>query len=203
MPSGRLFESPEVNQSLREQARNSPATSPSQVSRVPSAVATRPEGCFPAPRLVPGFRHIAQCYKQRQGILVVILTQTVFEALFENFRWTLMDRMEVHAALYGAVDESLRSWGAFDRFMRGLTGLGTRSLCKEVGYGHLIEQLQEIRRHRNRYLHGAAYGRNFSDDLVRETLQTCCDIIDMFAELHSTYHADHSLFDHWPPGEPL
>jgi hypothetical protein len=157
---------------------------------------------FPPLVLRPIFENTQACYVAGQGILVLVLTQAATEGMFNYFRWTLIDRLRCPEEVCEAIEASLLSWGAFDSFMEGLTGDTVGTLCKGVGYGGLLARLQDIRRHRNTYLHKGIMKSELLQADIDEAVGACSGSIDMFAALHTKFCTDHPMFALPDPYDP-
>jgi hypothetical protein len=141
---------------------------------------------FPDERFRPLFEMMSECCQPERAILVLILAQTAFESMLNDFLSRLLRRMNCPEDIEIAVAYEINSFNAKQRFIKSLTGKTFTKIIEHVGFKDIITQFKTIRAKRNSFLHTADEQDLTSDD-IKETLKFACATVDLYAVLFSEY----------------
>ena len=142
---------------------------------------------FPSNRFRPLFEMMIECSQTERAILVLILAQTAFEGMLDDFLGRLLDHMNCPEDISLAITDEVRSINAKARFIKCLTGKDIRKMIRDVGFKDIVEQFETIRRKRNSFLHTAQEKEDLTRDDITAALKFACATVDLYAVLFSEY----------------
>jgi len=119
---------------------------------------------FPPVRFRPLFEMMAECFQLKRAILVLILSQTTFEAMLGDLICGIFDRRSCDPDISFAVISALGDMSTTNRLVEELTGKTVYRLLKDVGYKGMANRLSEIRYLRNSFLHSAEQKKELTMD---------------------------------------
>lgn len=149
---------------------------------------------FPDKRFRPLFEMMSECCQPERAILVLILAQTAFESMLNDFLSRLLRRMNCPEDIEIAVASEINSFNAKERFIKSLTGKTFTKIIEDVGFKDIMTQFKTIRTKRNSFLHTADEQDLTSDD-IKEALKFACATVDLYAVLFSEYREWRSLVE--------
>jgi hypothetical protein len=152
----------------------------------PKCGGTASKSKFPDKRFRPLFEMMIECYQTDRAILVLILAQTAFEGMFDDFLRRLLRRMNCPEDVELAITYALNSFNAKTRFIKSLTGKKIAKIIEDVGFKDIMRQFETIRTKRNSFLHTAGE-KDLTLDDIKEALKFACATVDLYAALFSEY----------------
>jgi len=139
---------------------------------------------FPNQRFQPLFEMMIE--SSSRPILVLMLAQTAFEGLLDDFVIRLTRRRQCPDDVEVAITGILTNLHSRKQFIKYLTGNTLKQMVQQVGFPEILGQLDLISKKRNLFLHSAYHSELSSDD-VRMALKFAADTVDFFAGLFSKY----------------
>ena len=142
---------------------------------------------FPDIRFRPLFEMMVECSQLERAILVLILAQTAFESMLDDFLWRLLDNMNCPEDIALAITDRLYSVDAKFRFVESLTGKQIRKITRDIGFRNIMKEFNEVRTKRNSFLHTAIVEKGLTQDDITMALKFACATVDLYAALFSKY----------------
>lgn len=152
----------------------------------PQCSGTASKRKFPDKRFRPLFEMMSECCQPERAILVLILAQTAFESMLNDFLSRLLRRMNCPKDVEIAVVDGMNTFNAKERFIKSLTGGTFTKIIEHVGFKDIMTQFKTIRAKRNSFLHTADEQDLTSDD-IKEALKFAYATVDLYAVLFSEY----------------
>ena len=152
----------------------------------PKCGSTASKSKFPDKRFRPLFEMMIECYQTERAILILILAQTTFEGMLDDFLRRLLQRMNCPEDVELAITYALNSFNTKTRFVKSLTGKTFAKIIEDVGFKGMMRQFERIRVRRNSFLHTAGE-KDLTLDDIKETLKFACATVDLYAVLFSEY----------------
>ena len=152
----------------------------------PKCGGTTSKSKFPDKRFRPLFEMMIECCQTERAILILILAQTAFEGMLDDFLCRILRRMNCPEDIESAVTLEINSFNAKQRFIKSLTGKNITEMIKDVGFRDIIKQFEAIRAKRNSFLHTAAE-KDLTLDDIKEALKFAYATVDLYAVLFSKY----------------
>jgi len=153
----------------------------------PKCGSTVSKSKFPDERFRPLFEMIVECCQIERAILVLILAQTAFEGMLDDFLRRLLDRMNCPEDISLAITDEVRGINVKASFIKSLTGKDIMKMIRDVGFKDTVEQFETIRRKRNSFLHTAKGKEDLTRDDITAALKFAYDTVDLYAALFSKY----------------
>lgn len=142
---------------------------------------------FPDERFRPLFEMMVECSQIERAILVLILAQTAFEGMLDDFLRRLLDRMNCPEDISLAITDKVRGINAKSSFIKSLTDKDIGKMIRDVGFKDTLEQFETIRRKRNSFLHTAKGKEYLTWDDITAALKFAYVTVDLYAALFSEY----------------
>ena len=159
----------------------------------PKCRSTTSKNKFPNKRFRPLFEMMVECCQTERAILVLILAQTAFEGMLDDFLVRLLDRMNCPEDIALAVTDQVRGISAKARFVKSLTGKDIEKMIGDVGFRDIVEQFETIRKKRNSFLHTAKQEEDLTQDDITMALKFACATVDLYVILFSKYREQRPL----------
>jgi len=153
----------------------------------PKCGSTVSKSKFPDERFRPLFEMMVECFQIERAILVLILAQTAFEGMLDDFLRRLLDRMNCPEDISLAITDKVRGINAKANFIKSLTDKDIRKMIRDVGFKDTLEQFETIRRKRNSFLHTAKGKEDLTRDDITAALKFAYVTVDLYAALFSEY----------------
>lgn len=153
----------------------------------PKCGCTATKSKFPGERFRPLFEMMVECSQIERAILVLILAQTAFEGMLDDFLRRILDRMNCPEDISLVITNKVRGINAKASFIKSLTGKDIKKMIKDMGFKDTWEQFETIRRKRNGFLHTAKGKEDLTRDDIKATLKFAYVMVDLYAALFSEY----------------
>lgn len=153
----------------------------------PKCGCTATKSKFPGERFRPLFEMMVECSQIERAILVLILAQTAFEGMLDDFLRRILDRMNCPEDISLVITNKVRGINAKASFIKSLTGKNIKKMIKDMGFKDTWEQFETIRRKRNGFLHTAKGKEDLTRDDIKATLKFAYVTVDLYAALFSEY----------------
>lgn len=142
---------------------------------------------FPDKRFRPLFEMIVECSQIERAILGLILAQTVFEGLLDDFLWRILERMNCPEDISLVITDKSRGINAKLSFIHSITEKDIKNMFSDLGYKNALKQFEIIKKKRNSFLHNAKGKEDLSKEDITIALKFAYDVINLFAALFSEY----------------
>lgn len=153
----------------------------------PKCGLTATKTAFPGRRFRPLFEMVVECFQLKRAILVLILAQTVFEAMLGDLIAGLLFRRDCPDDILFGITNALRDLDTTERLIKGIAQKEISKLFKEVGFESIRARFGRIQSKRNKFLHSAEQKKELTIDDMREALDFAYDTVDAFAALYSEH----------------
>ena len=177
---GRVIDDPSLAKALERAGMGWGAGVP-----CPKCGGTVSKSKFPSKKFRPLFEMMVECSQIERAILVLILAQTAFEGMLDDFLWRLLDHMNCPEDISFAITDELRTIKAKARFVKSLTGKDLGKMIKDLGFKDIVEQFETIRKKRNSFLHTAEERKDLTQDDITGALKFACATVELYAALFS------------------
>jgi len=138
---------------------------------------------------------MVECSQLERAILVLILAQTTFESMLDDFLWRLLDNMNCPEDIAPAIIDRLYGVDAKFGFVKSLTGKKIGEIAGDIGFKNIIEKFNEVRAKRNSFLHTAIVEKDLTQGDIIMALKFACVTVDLYAALFSRYREQRPLIE--------
>jgi hypothetical protein len=142
---------------------------------------------FPNERFRPLFKMMVECCQIERAILVLILAQTAFEGMLDDFLWRLLNRMNCPEDISLVITDKVRGINAKASFIKSLTGKDIKKMIRDMGFKNTWKQFETIRKKRNVFLHTAKGKEGLSRNDIKAALEFAYVTVDLYAALFSEH----------------
>ena len=153
----------------------------------PKCGCTATKSKFPDERFRPLFEMMVECSQIERAILVLILAQTAFECMLDDFLWRILERMNCPEDISLVITDKTRGINAKASFIKSITDKDIGKMIRDVGFKDALEQFETIRKKRNSFLHTAKEKEDLTWDDITVALKFAYVTVDLYAALFSEY----------------